>query len=109
MQRKEYNKRGDAELLTELTAATGRGPLDFDVYAGDKIIVKWPDDIPESVIDAVVAAHSAQGYSDQRATREARLAQDLLVLRNRYANTTVPWEKSLLRVVRRLYGEVVDD
>lgn len=111
MQRKEYNKTVGAELLDELTTATGRGPLEFQVLQeGGKTIVYFPDDIAESVIDAAVAAHNPQSYADKRASRESKLAQDKAILRQWYLDPTTPArQRALLRVLRYLYGEVVDD
>lgn len=111
MQEKEYDKAVDAAFLDELVKATGRSALDFYVLTRDgKTLVGFPEDVPVAIIDAAVAAHNAQGYTDKREAREARVEQDKAILRQWYLDPTTPArQKALLRMLRYLYGEVSDD
>lgn len=113
MWRKTYPKDSSPALLDELKQATGFPYLLIDVGTKDgETIVTIYDDVDSAMaatIDATVAAHDAAVFNNKVSARETRFQQDLLVLRNRYNNTQVPWEKSLLRVIRRLLGELVDD
>ena len=111
MQRKDYNKSVDADLLTEIVATTNRSPLEFYVLPGDNsVTIGFPDDVAESVIDSIVAAHNQQIYIDKRNTRESNWQRDKDILKQWYLDPSTPLrQKALLRVIRRMYGEIVDD
>ena len=107
--RYQFNKVSEAALLDELIAA-GFDASKVRVESDDTHT--WVTARPEDYdrIAGIVGAHDAQTYRDRDATRESRWQQDKQILRQWYLDPTTPArQKALLRVLRRLYGEVADD
>lgn len=92
---------------------------DFDPDDPDVGVAEVGDDAPlgeagqkflraDGTVRVVPPDPPTQAEIDREENRRKLFAADLLVLKNRLANTTVPWEKATIRMIGRLLGEVYD-